>query len=482
MKISTRLSLFLIIFSFGIITATAFLIHYRMEKFFFDRITSQLITHTNQFEYILGTDSWLGKAEDSIYEHYREYAKRTGIRLTLIASDGTVVFESERTRDELLAIEKHLHRVEIQSAIKGEVGISKRLSSTLGHEMLYVARKITPAIKFFDTEISFIRCGILLTEVEKSTAELREAIIFVSVALLVLIVLISLWISKPITKPMKKIIEVANEIQQGNIGKRISVPDKQNGSEIWNLARAINGMIDRLDEDIIQLRILEVVRSEFLGNVSHELRTPIFAIQASLETLLSGAIDDPSVNKEFLTKALNNIRRLDALLYDLIEISRIESGEMKMSFRYFNLEDFLKSTVVEMQTLAESKQIKINCKLLVENVEVYGDKDRIKQAVVNLIDNSIKYSEPNGFIDIYYEKTDSGIKITVQDTGYGISTEHLPHIFERFYRVDKDRSREVGGTGLGLAIVKHIIEAHESKVEVESEVGKGSRFSFVLKK
>lgn len=481
MKLRTKLSLFLIFFSIGIIATAAFFIDHQMEKIFLDRITNQLITHTNQFEYIIESDSSIVKTDVSLYDYYRELAKRTDIRLTLISTDGTVVFESERTNGQLSEIEKHLDRPEIQDAIKRKVGISKRLSSTLDQEMLYVARKITPAIKFYGDGISFIRAGVLLTEVEKSIAELRTAIFYVSAALLILIVLISIGISKPITKPINKIAKVAYEIQRGDVEKRIKIPERHKYDEIWNLARAVNSMIDRLNDDIVQLRKLERVRSEFLGNVSHELRTPIFAIQASIETLLGGAIDDPTVNKEFLSKALNNVSRLDALLYDLIEISRIESGDMKMSFRFFDLEEFLKNTVVEMQHQAENKQIKINCKLLGEKVEVYGDKDRIKQALVNLIDNSTKYTEPNGSIYIYYQTIDDGVKISVQDTGYGIPAEHLTHIFKRFYRVDKDRSREVGGTGLGLAIVKHIIEAHGSKVEVESEVGKGSRFSFVLK-
>ncbi|MBU1298900.1 MAG: HAMP domain-containing protein [Bacteroidetes bacterium] len=481
MKLRTKLSLFLIFFSIGIIATAAFFIDHQMGKIFLDRITNQLITHTNQFEYIIESDSSIVKTDVSLYDYYRELAKRTDIRLTLISTDGTVVFESERTNGQLSEIEKHLDCPEIQDAIKRKVGISKRLNSTLDQEMLYVARKITPAIKFYGDGISFIRTGVLLTEVEKSIAKLRTAIFYVSAALLILIVLISIGISKPITKPINKIAKVAYEIQRGDVEKRIKISERHKYDEIWNLARAVNSMIDRLNDDIVQLRKLERVRSEFLGNVSHELRTPIFAIQASIETLLSGAIDDPTVNKEFLNKALNNVSRLDALLYDLIEISRIESGDMKMSFRFFDLEEFLKNTVVEMQHQAENKQIKINCKLLGEKVEVYGDKDRIKQALVNLIDNSIKYTEPNGSIYIYYQTIDDGVKISVQDTGYGIPAEHLTHIFKRFYRVDKDRSREVGGTGLGLAIVKHIIEAHGSKVEVESEVGKGSRFSFVLK-
>ncbi len=240
-------------------------------------------------------------------------------------------------------------------------------------------------------------------------------------------------------------------------------------------------MVQKLDDDIVQLKKLEQVRSEFLGNVSHELRTPIFSMQASIETLLNGAIDDANVNRDFLQKALNNTHRLNHLLSDLIEISRIESGEMKMTFRYFHLHEFLTQIISEFSSLAQQKKISLSLESNNESLEVFGDKEQLKIVFSNLISNAIKFTDQNGSIIVSYEKTIPGIRITVKDNGCGISEEHLPRIFERFYRVDKNRSREVGGTGLGLAITKHIIEAHGSKVDVQSELGKGSAFRFTLK-
>ena len=226
----------------------------------------------------------------------------------------------------------------------------------------------------------------------------------------------------------------------------------------------------------------EQVRSQFLGNVSHELRTPIFAVQGYLETLLSGAVDDVSVNRSFLEKAQSNLSRLNALLEDLINISQIESGEMKMSFRYFRINEFLESVAKEFETTAGNRKVMLKLSVgTAADDEVFGDKDRLRQVLNNLISNAINYNKPKGEVVLSSEKIANGIQVSVKDTGVGVPSEHLSRIFERFYRVDNDRSRALGGTGLGLAIVKHIIEAHGSQVQVESKMGEGSIFRFLLK-
>jgi two-component system phosphate regulon sensor histidine kinase PhoR len=255
------------------------------------------------------------------------------------------------------------------------------------------------------------------------------------------------------------------------------------GDEIGDLARAINEMAGKLGDDIVRLKKLERVRSEFLGNVSHELRTPLFSLQGFLETLLDGAIDDPSVNREFLEKAHRHAQRLNLLLNDLIEISRIESGEMQMSVRSFPIQDFLEHMVEEMRPQAEQKSLTLRlADGIPSDEQAFGDRDRLKQVMVNLIDNAIKYTDAGGSVTLSAECGGDRCAICVADTGIGIPEEHHSRIFERFYRVDKDRSREVGGTGLGLAIVKHIVEAHGGRIAVASRPGKGSEFRFTLKR
>lgn len=254
--------------------------------------------------------------------------------------------------------------------------------------------------------------------------------------------------------------------------------------ELRQLGEAINALADRARRDIGDMKRLERVRSEFLGNVSHELRTPIFSVQGYLETLIDGAVDDVTVRDDFLKKAHHNVLRLHNLLTDLIEISRIESGEMKMSFRYFNAVEYFRSIVEEMQPTAEMAGVALGLSIAgdVDDPTAFGDRDRLKQAVVNLVENAIKYNRPGGSVRVELDFHESKLVVRVSDTGIGIPEDDQSRIFERFYRVDKNRSRAVGGSGLGLAIVKHIIEAHHSKVHVESTFGEGSTFSFALKR
>lgn len=234
--------------------------------------------------------------------------------------------------------------------------------------------------------------------------------------------------------------------------------------------------------NVIQnLKRVEQIRTEFLGNVSHELRTPIFAMQGFLETLLNGALEDKNVNRVFVEKAYKHSQNLNNLLNDLIDISMIESGKMRMSFRYFGLKEFLLSIYQENLKLANQKNLELHLKEPLLDVTVYGDQNRLHQVMNNLLQNAIKYTD-KGKVEVEVINSGNKVEIIVSDSGIGIPEEDINRIFERFYRVDKNRSRAAGGTGLGLAIVKHIIEAHGDKVQVVSQAGIGSKFSFCLRK
>ena len=275
---------------------------------------------------------------------------------------------------------------------------------------------------------------------------------------------------------IKKVIKNIRE-KKYTVSSEIELKNNYNGIET-----EIRLMFDRIKEDIDYLKKLEKMRTEFLGNVSHELRTPIFAIQGYIETLLNGALNDQKVNTYFLEKADFHTQNLNSLLNDLIDISMIETGEMRLSFRYFKLSEYLKAIWEEFKPMAEEKNLQLILAPVRENLDVFGDKAKLKQVFSNLIQNAIKYTE-TGQIEIIVEEAVKGsVKISIKDTGLGIPEEDLDRIFERFYRVDKNRSRAVGGTGLGLAIVKHILEAHNSKIQVKSVLDEGSEFYFSLKK
>jgi len=291
---------------------------------------------------------------------------------------------------------------------------------------------------------------------------------------LILLFLIGLNRRKSIEKIDSLIFAIKN-------GKQISVEEIKLDSNFELVEINLKEMFIKNQEDIANMKRLAQARTDFLGNVSHELRTPIFSIQGFLETLLNGAIDDDKVNRRFIEKAMTHTKNLNVLLNDLIDISMIESGQMRMLPTYFNISEFINGIVEELESIADDKHLKLETKFYDEEVLVFGDKDKIKQVFVNLISNAIRYSD-DGPIIIETKDNNSKVEISVKDFGCGISEMALPRVFERFYRVDKARSKSVGGTGLGLAIVKHITEAHGSKIEVKSKVGKGSTFTFNLRK
>ncbi|WP_233259800.1 cell wall metabolism sensor histidine kinase WalK [Chitinophaga sp. S165] len=235
-------------------------------------------------------------------------------------------------------------------------------------------------------------------------------------------------------------------------------------------------------EELDMLRRNEEFRKEFLLNLSHELKTPIFAVQGYIHTLLDGALEDPNVNKLFLKNATKNIDRLCRLIDDLDEISKLESGEMTINGENFVIQELIKDVFDTLSLKANTKGIKFNVKKGCEApIHVLADKEKVRQVLINLVDNSIKYGRTDGHtVASIYVMDDKRVLIEISDDGIGIAEEHLPRVFERFYRTDRARSRDIGGTGLGLAIVKHIIEAHGQTINIRSKPEIGSTFGFTL--
>lgn len=235
-------------------------------------------------------------------------------------------------------------------------------------------------------------------------------------------------------------------------------------------------------DEIETLRDNERFRKEFLMNLAHELRTPIFTIQGYIDTLLDGALDDPQVNKKFLANASKGIDRLVRLVDDLGEISKLESKEIPIVYEAFIIQDLIADVFEELTLKAKERNIVFSFKKGTEGaLEVYADKPKIKQVIVNLVENGIKYGNEKGaVVASCYVVDDAHAYIEFSDNGPGIAEEHLQRIFERFYRADRSRNSGIGGTGLGLAIVKHIVEAHGQTITARSTRDVGSSFGFTL--
>jgi len=236
-------------------------------------------------------------------------------------------------------------------------------------------------------------------------------------------------------------------------------------------------------EEIKKLRKTEKYRKDFLGNVSHELKTPIFNIQGYILTLLDGGIDDDSINKLYLKRAERSTNRLINIVEDLDAIARLESGGFKLNLESFNLVKVVEEVLEYQEMQARQKGIKIGFDgSYSKPIRVRADKKRIMEVIGNLVSNSIKYGRDGGKTTIGFLDTGENILVDITDNGIGMDEKNLPRIFERFYRVDKSRSRESGGTGLGLSIVKHIVQAHNQTITVRSRVGQGTTFLFSLEK
>jgi two-component system phosphate regulon sensor histidine kinase PhoR len=283
-------------------------------------------------------------------------------------------------------------------------------------------------------------------------------------------------------RELRAIYEMFEQIRKNDLSQ---LDDKKetNFSSLTNIYKEIYAYAHNKQSEIEELKQLAKFRRQFLADVSHELKTPIFAAQGFVHTLLDGAINDESIRMKFLKKAAKNLDGLDALVKDLLTVSHMETGDITMHVEPVNLVEMVYEVFDQMESAAQKAKIKLHCNQSRNGVvKVVADANRIHQVLVNLISNAIKYSDENSEVSVLLEENNNKIDITVKDSGIGIPAEHLNRIFERFYRVDKSRSKAIGGTGLGLSIVKHIVEAHDSEIKVTSTVGEGTEFNFELVK
>lgn len=263
------------------------------------------------------------------------------------------------------------------------------------------------------------------------------------------------------------------------------IVDELNDKHVEHISEELTAWADDNDKEISRLKQSEAFRKQYLGNVAHELKTPIFNIQGYISTLLDGGLEDELINRKYLERAEKSIDRLINIVNDLDTINKLENDMNRLKMESFDIVALTKEIAEQLEMEAAKRNITISVKgadSLPSPFQVTADKHFTGQVLVNLIINSVKYGKEGGTTRIRFRDMLDKILIEVEDTGVGISKEDMPRIFERFYRVDKGRSREQGGTGLGLAIVKHVIEAHGERITVRSELGKGTTFAFPLKK
>jgi len=404
-------------------------------------------------------------------ERVRTLAQAARARITVVAPDGRVLADSEASPERM---ENHRNRPEIARALAGSRGASIRLSATVRVKFLYVAVPVAG---------NALRLAVPLSEVDQQVNAIRKQMLAAAALAFLPAVALGTVFARRISGKLGAIIDYAGELAKGNFRDRLPRAD---GGELGLLGRKLGetgeklqGMFEELERKHAELERLERIRKDFVINVTHELRTPLAAIQGYTETLLDGALEDPEHNVRFLAIIRQNAERLARLTADLITLSEVELNMRAFRFGRHHVGALLTEAVDSIRPMAARKRIAVA--LEPARAEVCCDAEAVYQVLANLLDNAVKYTPEGGAIAVSARPLESGqVEVSVRDTGIGIPAEDLPRLFERFYRVDKARSRELGGTGLGLAIVKHLVHAQGGEVRVRSEPGGGSAFSFTL--
>jgi len=407
----------------------------------------------------------------------RDMAQAAGGRMTVIARDGHVLFDPEADPAHM---ENHGSRAEVQEALRGRIGIAERHSASVGVSFLYIAGPL---------EAGVVRLAVPLSQVERQVHALRKALFLYSALAFIPGILLAAFFARYFSRRLGKIIDYASTLATGDFSARLA---NQGNDELGILGRQLNEtgeklqrMFEELQREHVELEKMERVRKDFVINVSHELRTPLASIQGYTETLLDGALDDKENNVRFLNIIRQNAERLARLTADLLTLSRLELRTQQLQIAGYALNPLMEECLDTLRPIASKKSIELRFEPAAAETQVLCDSEAIHQVMTNLLDNAIKYTPEQGVITVsavpVSDASGSGMmEVRVRDSGQGIPADDLPRLFERFYRVDKARSRALGGTGLGLAIVKHLVRSMGGDVRVESVVNEGSTFSFTL--
>ena len=374
-------------------------------------------------------------------------------RVTLIDSAGSVVGDSEFDGRELASLTNHLFRPEVMDATRSGTGVARRQSPSRGDEELYVAVRAGNG---------FSRVSVPTASIDRIFDRARRDILVTGLIALLGATLVAALFARRVSRPIIELRDVAQALADRDFTphRLVDAP-----GEVGDLAKSLGQLSTRLEA-------LELVRRDFVANVSHELRTPLTIVGGFAETLADDQVP-PETRKEFAGMILTNTRRMQNIVDDLLDLSRIESGGWTPRHEDVDLAELSREVLAALEPAAQAKGLTVRTYFPAGAQRIRADRTALSQIISNLVENAIRHTA-HGIITIFSENDGRGTWIGVRDTGEGIAEEHLPRIFERFYRVDSSRAREQGGTGLGLAIVKHMAEAHGGAVRATSREGEGT--------
>jgi signal transduction histidine kinase len=395
------------------------------------------------------------------------HAQNLHVSITVVNDEGHVLADSgARPEGENIS-----NQIEINDALAGIVAIYERPAPH--SNWLFIAY---PVRSVGHTD-GVIRVGMPLYDMERRLNSDLYVFLRIIIATWVITVIISLWLAKRVNRPVREMSAMAKNIAlSGDMSEFVPVSRRD---EIGELGMSFNQMIGRLREQ-------ERLRQEFIANASHELKTPTMAIGSVVEALQAGAKEDPKLREQFLDSLERLVERQSSLLQDLLDISRLDSGLERDWQEKVSLDQLVQDAIEQIRPQAEKKSIQLSNALIdyasnASNITIPGNALQLQRAIVNILTNAVNYTPAGGTVTVSYGTAeDERVKVEIKDTGSGIDPSDLPHIFERFYRADKARTRASGGTGLGLAITREIVARHHGTIKVDSTLGKGSIFSIFL--
>lgn len=399
---------------------------------------------------------------DNLQQRVIQITQGIDTRITIIANDGRVLADSQQ---DPFTMDNHHERPELQQAYETGLGVVTRFSDTLSKSMRYMAMPIDDV----HYEYGFIRVAMPLSHIDQRLDRMRNVVIVAASLTGIIALLLGFWIARSFAAPLSRMTDMAQLLSEGDYKHRLEF---ERQDEMGELAETLNIFAETAAQR-------EAIRRDFIANASHELKTPVTAIQGITETLLEDVNMDESTRQHFLQKMNSQSIRLSQLISDLLTLSRLESSDTD-SFENINLNKIIEDSCNELQPFAKEKRLSMKIQHPKNIVAIYGDEKSLSQMLVNLVDNAIKYTPEGGGVTVLLTTVHGQAIIEVKDNGIGIDPAEQQRIFERFYRVDKARSKTLGGTGLGLSIVKHIVIRHHGHIVLESSLGKGSLFRVTL--
>lgn len=399
------------------------------------------------------------------------YIVESGPELNSIRDDILKNLENISGRLRLPNVERHEEVIQKQQTTR-EIGDFNGLFKDTGYQWLTIQKPFKYKVSNYPGDITgVIYLHTPIPEIQRARYLLfRFFMISVAVSIIISIVLVYVF-SLKISKPLKEINRAAKVIAGGEFRQRLNIKSQD---EIGELAKSFNQMV-------VALENLEEMRRGFIANVSHELRTPMTSIRGFIEGILDGTIP-PEKHKEYLTIVRDETKRLNRLVNDLLDLAKMEAGEIKLTFKKFNINELIRRSIIKFESWILKKNIKIEASFEEEEIFVNADIDAIERVVYNLIHNAIKFTPDKGKIDINVWTQKDKVYVSIKDNGIGIPKEEVNLIWERFHKSDRSRSKDKSGTGLGLAITRNIINDHKQEIWVESEYGRGAKFTFTLEK